>query len=69
MPSAEAIARLLDIEGASKYMSVSVWTIRDLIASGTLKRVMIPLGGRDVRRVLLDRRDIDALIDRVKEQA
>ncbi len=59
--------RLVDVAGAAAYLSVSTWTVRDLLAVGTLKRVAIPLGQRDVRRVLLDRQDLDELIGRWKE--
>src|SRR5215468_6175597 len=60
--------RLLDLESAARYLGgISVWTVRDLIANGTLRRVMIPLpNGRDLRRALLDREDLDALIAKWK---
>jgi excisionase family DNA binding protein len=55
--------RLLDVEGAANYLSVSPWTIRDLIANGTLARVRVPLPrGGELRRVLLDREDLDRLV-------
>lgn len=60
--------RLLNVRGAGEYLGVSGWTIRDLIAAGKLRRVLIPgANGRDLRRVLLDRADLDALIDRWKD--
>jgi hypothetical protein len=59
--------RLLNIPASARYMSVSPWVIRDLIANGTLRRVLIPgAGGNDVRRVLLDRYDLDRLIEAAK---
>jgi hypothetical protein len=56
--------RLLDIAGAAAYLGgISPWTIRDLIANGTLKRVRVPLpNGGELRRVLLDREDLDRLV-------
>src|SRR5262245_19679787 len=57
--------RLLDLHQAADYLAVSVWTIRDLEAAGELRRVRLPLGARrDLRRLLFDRLDLDALIVR-----
>jgi hypothetical protein len=56
--------RLLDLKGAAAYLGVSPWTIRDLEASGTLRRVNVPLGmGKDLRKLLFDREDLDQLAD------
>jgi hypothetical protein len=64
----QTIARLLDIEAAGCYLSVSAWTVRDLIANGTLQRVVIPTAnGKDLRRVLLDRAQLDELVVRWRE--
>jgi hypothetical protein len=62
-------ARLVDVDGAAAYLGgVSTWTVRDLIASGRLPRVRLPLAGdREVRRLLIDVRDLDRLIDHGKE--
>jgi excisionase family DNA binding protein len=55
--------RLLDLEAAATYLGLSSWTIRDLIANGTLKRVQVPLpDGQTLRKVLLDREDLDRLV-------
>lgn len=54
--------RLVDVAGAAAYLSVSVWTVRDLIAAGQLARVRLEVAGRELRRVLVDRADLDALI-------
>jgi hypothetical protein len=60
--------RLLDLDGAAKYLSLTTWTLRDLIDNGTLQRVIIPAGpGRDVRRVLFDRAQLDELVLRWRE--
>jgi hypothetical protein len=63
--------RLLDFEGASRYSSLSVWTLRDLVASGKLPRVVIPsaAGDKDLRVVRVDKADLDRLIDSWKEGA
>ena len=56
--------RLLDLKAAAAYLGVSSWTIRDLEANGTLRRVSIPLGpGRDLRKLLFDRQDLDHLVE------
>ena len=56
--------RLLEVDDAAAYLGVSSWTVRDLEAAGTLRRVSIPAeGGRDLRRVLFDRNDLDRLIE------
>jgi excisionase family DNA binding protein len=55
-------ARLLSCEAAAVYFNVTGQTIRRLIASGVLQPVQIPT----LRRVLLDRNDLDRLIDASK---
>jgi len=61
-------ARLLDVEAAAAYLSVSTWTIRDLEAAGELQRVRLPLPGhREVRRLLYDVRDLDRLVEGSKD--
>jgi hypothetical protein len=75
MPEAASIARrLLDIKGAAEYLGVSHWTVRDYIASGKIRTVPMPaLTPRDgdrprasMRRVLVDRVDLDAFVDSLK---
>jgi hypothetical protein len=62
--------RLLDLGGAATYLSVSPWTVRDLDAAGVLPRVRVPLpGGRDLRKLLFNRADLDVLIDAWKDGA
>jgi excisionase family DNA binding protein len=62
---AAATARLVDDNGAARYLGVSTWTVRDLAAAGHLRRVRLPLGGgREVRRILYDLADLDRLIER-----
>ncbi len=56
--------RLLDLKAAAAYLGVSPWTVRDLEANGTIRRISIPLGaGRDLRKLLFDRQDLDQLVD------
>ena len=56
--------RLLDLRAAAAYLGVSPWTIRDLEANGTLRRVNVPSGpGRDLRKLLFDRKDLDQLVE------
>jgi excisionase family DNA binding protein len=62
--------RLLSLPQAAAYLGVSYWTVRDLVANGTLAKVALPGGpndSRSLRRVLIDRHDIDRLIERSKE--
>jgi excisionase family DNA binding protein len=62
--------RLLDLEGAARYLAVSVWTVRDLLDAGRLPRVRLPGAGTGgLRRVLLDREDLDHLVDQAKDPA
>ena len=60
--------RLLDVTRAGRYLGVSSWTIRDLVSAGRLPRVRLPLAGdRECRRLLVDVRDLDRLIEAAKE--
>ena len=89
--------RLLSLQQAAAYTSLSYWTIRDLILTGVVPSVRVPLtrvndgprrgehrelpphrvpvdpadprvAGRATRRVLVDRIDLDRLIDSWKER-
>jgi hypothetical protein len=56
--------RLLGLADAASYLGVSGWTVRDLEANGTLRRVRVPLpNGGELRKLLFDRTDLDHLID------
>ena len=64
----QVLPRLLDVEAASQYLGVSTWVTRALVDAGTLKRVRLPMpDGRDLRKLLFDRADLDRLIDGWKE--
>jgi excisionase family DNA binding protein len=55
---------LVSLQDAARYLGLSYWTVRDLVHAGTLRPVRLPLaGGRDLRRILLDRRDLDRLVE------
>ena len=73
-------SRLMDLNEMGAYLGVSYWTARDLVLTGKVPRVRIPLSFRQVRkrgkafkveaeaglnlrRILVDRRDLDPLID------
>jgi len=56
--------RLLDLKAAAAYLGVSSWTVRDLETNGTLRRVSMPSGaGRELRKLLFDRQDLDRLVE------
>ncbi len=60
--------RLLDLEATAAYLGISPWKVRELEWSGVLPRVRIPLGnGKELRKLLFDREDLDRLIDRWKD--
>lgn len=60
--------RLLDLRATAAYLGVSCWTVRDLEAAGTLRRVRVPLPGNgELRKLLFDRADLDALVEAWKE--
>jgi len=61
--------RLLDLEGAAQYLGVSSWTIRDMLDAGKIPRVRLPgEDGKEIRKVLIDRNDLDQLVDQWKDQ-
>ena len=63
--------RLMDLRTAAAYLGCSYWTLRDLVVSGHVPAVRIPSprahDGRAMRRILIDSRDLDTLIERWKE--
>lgn len=59
--------RLLGLKAAARYVGVSTWTIRAWLADGLLMRVRLPgVGGAELDRLLLDRLDLDRLIQQGK---
>ena len=56
--------RLLDLHATARYLGVSEWTVRTLEHQGLLRRVRVPLAGwGELRKLLFDRLELDALID------
>ena len=76
-----AARRLLSLHEAGKYLGVGYWTVRDYVQAGILPRVVLPCAARrgkggvvirkpgdgNARRILVDKRDLDTLIERSKE--
>jgi hypothetical protein len=68
--------RLLSMRQAAEYLGCSFWTARDYILQGLIPVVdMPPLRAREgdrqrkvLRRVLVDRADLDAFIDSRKRR-
>ncbi len=75
-------ARLLDLYQAATYTGLSYWTLRDYVTDGVLPVVKLP-GGRQrsrsgivtrkagdgsTRKILIDREDLDRLIEDSKER-
>ena len=61
LPQASPITpRLLSQREAATYLGISYWTLRDLTFQGEIPHVKIR------RRILVDRLDLDAYLDRMK---
>jgi excisionase family DNA binding protein len=58
--------RLLGVAEAARYLGVKRSTVYELHACGELRRVRLSLEHQDVRRLLFDRLDLDALVERGK---
>ena len=62
------LPRLLDLNGAAGYLSVSTWTVREWASRGWLPRVRFLLpNGHEVRRMLFDVKDLDDMVERAKD--
>ncbi|MFN8624404.1 MAG: hypothetical protein U0587_00210 [Candidatus Binatia bacterium] len=72
--------RLLSVEQAAQYLGISYWTMREFINDSSIKAVPLPRPetlrqrerralGDTVRRLLIDRYDLDALVDTWKRRA
>lgn len=78
----ESAVRLLNLHEAARYLGLSYWTMRDYVLDGIIARVELPCsrfrnrkgavirraGDRGTRRILIDRTDLDKLVERSKEQ-
>lgn len=84
---------MLSLGDAAGYLGVTYWTVRDMVANGTLPAVRLPAARVDVkprkngkptrrallpagdarlgslRRLLVDVRDLDELVERSKERS
>ncbi len=65
--------RLLDLDGAAAYLSISKSAVRHLVSGGHLSRVLLPRispsqQGR-LDRFLVDKTELDAMVERSKELA
>ena len=58
--------RLFGLDEAAAYLSVSKWTVRAWVDGGHLRKVTLPGKSGDNRRVLVDRLDLDAFVERWK---
>jgi hypothetical protein len=75
--------RLMNLHDAAAYLGVSYWTMRDYVMDGRVPRVILPCSRRrkkggaivhragdiDMRRIYVDRADLDALIEKCKRQS
>jgi hypothetical protein len=60
--------RLLDLRRSARYLDLSTRMVESLIAAGILRRVRVPLPHHgEVRKILLDRDDLDTLVETWKE--
>ncbi len=71
--------RLLDAQQAAAYLNVSFWTLREFINDGSIPTVRLPRPrtlrmrkrqpvSDTVRRLLIDRADLDELVQRWKQR-
>ena len=76
MPGERITPRLLNMRQAAAYLGCSFWTVRDYVLQGLIPVVdMPPLRAREgdrqrttLRRVLIDRADLDAFIESRKRR-
>jgi hypothetical protein len=75
--------RLMNLHDAARYIGLSYWTLRDYVADGLIPRVSLPCsrsrkkggaivrlaGDTEARRILVDRADLDSLIERSKQNS
>jgi hypothetical protein len=76
--------RLLSLEEAAHYLNLSFWSFRELVNAGDVPLIRIPrpqtlrqrkrlnrgqVKGGNLRRALVDVRDLDRLVDRWREAA
>jgi|WetSurMetagenome_2_1015567.scaffolds.fasta_scaffold714205_1 excisionase family DNA binding protein len=59
--------RLMNANEAAEYLGLSYWTLRDLIWSGAIPLVQLPNKNGRLRRILVDKNDLDRLIEQSKD--
>jgi hypothetical protein len=63
------VPRLLTVENAAIYLGLGPWSVRQLIYSGIIRRVRVPAPGQgELRRCLVDRQDLDSLVEMWKDE-
>jgi hypothetical protein len=68
VPAGVLVPRLLDVPSGAAYLHLGEWSFRHLIYSGVIKRVRVPSGQGEIRRVLVDRQDLDRLVEMWKDE-
>lgn len=72
--------RLLSVEEAAEYLGLSYWSMKELIGAGDVPLIRVPrprtlrqhkraARSQVLRRTLVDVRDLDALVDRWRDEA
>ena len=56
--------RLVTVRDAAHYLGLSYWTVRRMVNTGVLPKVVIP----GCRRLLIDQRDLDRALEAWKER-
>ena len=61
--------RLLSEKNSATYLDISVDSLRVMVDAGRLRRVQLPgEDGKELRRRLFDRNDLDKLVDQCKDK-
>jgi hypothetical protein len=67
VPESVGDRRLYDLTAAARYLSLKPWTLRHMVYAGQVPTVALPSPrsgvGRPLRRLLFDKRTLDALVD------
>lgn len=65
-PEAKVEPRLYTLPLAAEYLNTSVWKIRELYRKRMLKPIRF---GKNSRVIFIDRADLDAFVEKLKEAA
>jgi predicted site-specific integrase-resolvase len=77
------LPRLMNLHEAADYLGVSYYTMRDYVKDGIVPQVQLPCSRRrkrggavvrragdiEARRIYIDRVDLDALVEKCKQQS